>query len=162
MELLPEWAPNLHPMIVHFPIALILAAIGADLLSMVVRRWEWTRPATVALYLVGGASTVVTYVTGTWAAGSVTVTADAQSVLTEHANLGWWTMWFFGVYALVRLGARLWPRTRGRAVRRAGGPRHDGDGRRGAIVHAPGPGDVRGARHAGGRAGDRRAQSGRL
>ena len=33
MELVPEWAPNIHPMIVHFPIAILLAAIGADLLG---------------------------------------------------------------------------------------------------------------------------------
>jgi uncharacterized membrane protein len=114
MDLIPEWAPNIHPMIVHFPIALILTAIGADLLSLAIRRWDWLRPATVALYLVGGASAVFTYFTGTWAADSVSVAAEAQSVLTEHSNLGWWTMWFFGVYALVRLGAHLWPRTRGR------------------------------------------------
>lgn len=113
MELIPEWAPNVHPMLVHFPIAFILGAIAADVLSLVVRKWEWLRPMTVALYVVGGASTVVTYVTGTWAADSVSVSAQAQSVLTEHADLGWWTMWFFGLYALVRLGATLWSKTRG-------------------------------------------------
>jgi uncharacterized membrane protein len=116
MELIPDWAPNLHPMIVRFPIAFVIGAIGADLLSLVVRRWDWLRPATVALYAVGGASAVFTYLSGTWAADSVSVSAEAQSVLTDHANLGWWTMWFFGVYALVRLGAHLWSRPRGRRV----------------------------------------------
>jgi uncharacterized membrane protein len=108
MELLPEWAPNVHPMIVHFPIALLLAAIGADVLALVVRRWDWLQPATVALYVAGGASAVATYFTGTWAANTVSVPAAAEPVLTEHANLGWWTMWFFGVYVLVRLGLSLW------------------------------------------------------
>ena len=112
MELIPEWAPNIHPMIVHFPIALLVGALGADLLSLVLRRWDWLRPATVALYVAGGASAVLTYFTGTWAADSVSVPAEAQSVLTEHADLAWWTMWFFGVYALVRLGAHAWSRTR--------------------------------------------------
>lgn len=116
MELIPDWAPNIHPMIVHFPIAFILGAIGADLLSFFVRRWEWLRPATVALYGVGGASTVLTYFTGRWAADSMSVAAEAQPLLTEHSNLGWWTMWFFGIYALVRLGAHLWPEARGRAI----------------------------------------------
>ncbi|MFB6231512.1 MAG: DUF2231 domain-containing protein [Salinibacter sp.] len=114
MELIPDWAPNIHPMIVHFPIALIVGALGADIFSLVLRRWEWLRPATVALYVVGGASAVVTYFTGTWAADAVSVPAEAQPVLTEHSNLAWWTMWFFGVYALVRLGTHLWSRTRGR------------------------------------------------
>ncbi len=120
MELIPDWAPNLHPMIVHFPIAFIVGALGADLLALLVRRWEWLRPATVALYVIGGASAVLTYLTGTWAADAVSVPAEAQSVLTEHSNLAWWTMWFFGVYALVRLGVHLWPRTRGRIGVRAG------------------------------------------
>jgi uncharacterized membrane protein len=116
MELVPEWAPNIHPMIVHFPIAFIVGAIGADLLSLAVRRWDWLRPATVALYVVGGAGAVFTYFTGTWAADAVSVPAEAQSVLTEHSNLAWWTMWFFGAYALVRLGAHLWPKARNRVV----------------------------------------------
>ncbi|MFB6272337.1 MAG: DUF2231 domain-containing protein [Salinibacter sp.] len=116
MELVPEWAPNIHPMIVHFPIAFVFGAIGADLLALLVRRWDWLRPATVALYVVGGASAVFTYFTGTWAASAVSVPAEVQPVLTEHANLAWWTMWFFGVYALVRLGAHLWSRTRGQVA----------------------------------------------
>lgn len=114
MELLPQWAPNIHPLIVHFPIALLVVALGADVLALLVRRWGWLRPATVALYVVGGASAALTYLTGTWAADTVSLSAAAQSVLTEHANLGWWTMWFFGAYALVRLGVYLWPKTRGR------------------------------------------------
>lgn len=116
MELIPDWAPNIHPMIVHFPIALILGAIGADLLALLFRRWDWLRPATVALYVAGGASAVLTYFTGTWAADAVSVPAEAQPVLTEHSNLAWWTMWFFGVYALIRLGAHLWSKTRGQVA----------------------------------------------
>lgn len=109
MELLPEWAPNLHPLIVHFPIAFILGAIGADLLSLLIPRWDWLRSSTIVLYLIAGASAVVTYVTGTWAADTVSVSAEVQSLLTEHSDLGWWTMWVFGVYGLVRLGLHLWP-----------------------------------------------------
>jgi len=101
-------------MMVHFPIALLLAAIGADGMALVLRRWKWLRPATVALYVAGGASAVLTYFTGTWAAEAVSVPAAAEAVLSKHANLGWWTMWFFGGYALVRLGVHLWPTTRGR------------------------------------------------
>lgn len=116
MEFVPDWAPNIHPMIVHFPIALILGGIGADLLALIFRRWDWLRPATVALYVVGGASAVFTYFTGTWAADAVSVPAEAQPVFTEHSNLAWWTMWFFGAYALVRLGTHLWSKTHGQVA----------------------------------------------
>ena len=29
MNLVPDWAPNIHPLLVHFPIALLCAAEGA-------------------------------------------------------------------------------------------------------------------------------------
>ncbi len=114
MELLPEWAPNLHPLVVHFPIAFILGAIGADLISLLIPRWDWLRSSTIVLYFIAGASAVVTYFTGTWAADTVSVSAEVQSLLTDHSDLGWWTMWFFGVYGLVRLGLHLWPGLRDR------------------------------------------------
>jgi uncharacterized membrane protein len=75
-------------MVVHFPIALLLAGIGADVMALVLRRWSWLRPATVALYVAGGASAVLTYFTGTWAAEAVSVPAAAEAVLSQHANLG--------------------------------------------------------------------------
>jgi uncharacterized membrane protein len=38
MNLVPEWAPNVHPLVVHFPIALVIAAALADALALAVRR----------------------------------------------------------------------------------------------------------------------------
>jgi uncharacterized membrane protein len=110
--MLPEWAPNLHPMIVHFPLALLSAAVVADVLSFAVRRWSWLRPASIGLYVLGGASAVVTYVTGRWAAESVRIPTEAEPLFGEYANLGWWTMWFFGLYAVVRLGTQWYEPTR--------------------------------------------------
>ena len=34
MQLIPEWAPNIHPLIIHFPIALLLFAVFTDTLSV--------------------------------------------------------------------------------------------------------------------------------
>jgi uncharacterized membrane protein len=112
MQLVPEWAPNIHPMFVHFPIALLFTAVAVDFLALVIRRWDWLRPAAVTVYVFGGVSTVATYFTGKWAADSIMLPAEAQTVLTEHADLAWWTMWGFGLYALVRLGAVLYEKTR--------------------------------------------------
>ena len=115
-RMLPEWAPNLHPLIVHFPLALLFVAVGADVLSFVVRRWTWLRPAALGLYVLGAISAVLTYVTGNWAADSVRVPAEVEALLTEHADLAWWTMLFFATYALVRLGAATYDKTRDRTA----------------------------------------------
>lgn len=112
MEFVPEWAPNAHPMFVHFPIALLFTAVLIDFLALVIRPWRWLRPAAVTLYVVGAISAVVTYFTGQAAADSVMLPAQAQTVLTDHADLATWTVWFFGLYALVRLGAAGYRKTR--------------------------------------------------
>jgi uncharacterized membrane protein len=112
MQLVPEWAPNIHPMFVHFPIALLFTAVAVDFLALVVRPWRWLRPAAVTIYVLGAVSTIVTYFTGKAAADSVTLPAEAQTVLTTHANLAWWTMWAAGLYALGRLGTVFYERTR--------------------------------------------------
>ena len=40
-ELLPPWAPNLHPIVVHFPIAWLTAALIVDLIALVLPRAAW-------------------------------------------------------------------------------------------------------------------------
>jgi uncharacterized membrane protein len=112
MQLVPDWAPNIHPVIVHFPIALLFTGVGIDFLALVVRPWRWLRRAAVTIYVLAAVSLIVTYFTGKAAADSVTLPAEAQAVLTTHSRLAWWTMWTFGLYALVRLGTLFYERTR--------------------------------------------------
>lgn len=50
MNLVPEWAPNVHPLIVHFPIALLFAAVLVDAAALAVRRrYPGVRYAAVGL-----------------------------------------------------------------------------------------------------------------
>ncbi len=110
MELLPEWAPNIHPMLVHFPIAILGIAIFFDFVSFFLpreKKW-WTEEATAFLYGIGAVAAIIAYYTGTLAADSVMLPAEAQSVLTEHADLAWITIWFYGLYAIARIAATWW------------------------------------------------------
>jgi len=114
--LLPEWVPNAHPLIVHFPIALIFVAIAADALALWLgERWETGQEVATGLFVATGLSAVVSYFSGTWAADTVTIaTSGAAQTLSVHASWAWYTMLSTGGYALVRtLGVVVpWMRAR--------------------------------------------------
>ena len=106
MDFIPQWAPNIHPMLVHFPIAILGIAIFFDFVSFFLpdkQKW-WNEETTAYLYGVGAAIAIVVYFTGEAAADSVTLPAKAQTILSEHADWATWAVWFYGLYA----AARIW------------------------------------------------------
>ncbi|MFQ5570490.1 MAG: DUF2231 domain-containing protein [Rhodothermales bacterium] len=117
MDIIPDWAPNIHPLLVHFPIALLFAAVLLDLAALLFREHEGLRVSTVVVYVMGALGALASYLTGKHAGDSLMLPAEANTVLTDHADWAAWTVWFFGIYALVRLGA-LWKNREGKlAVR---------------------------------------------
>ncbi|MCH8246710.1 MAG: hypothetical protein IH951_09920 [Bacteroidetes bacterium] len=99
---LPEWAPNIHPLLVHFPIALLFVAVALDGTGLLLRRRPFFRQAAVLLYVLGGIAVFVTFLAGKQAADLVFLSTEGNAVLTEHADLALWTVWFFGVFAILR------------------------------------------------------------
>lgn len=114
--LLPEWVPNAHPLIVHFPIAFLFLAAAVDALAVVLReRWRTGREVAAGLYGMAALSTVGTYLSGTWAVPTVAIdTAAAAQTLSTHATWAWYTTVFAGAYGLVRAAAVLVPAARAR------------------------------------------------
>lgn len=103
MNLIPEWAPNIHPMVVHFPIALLVVAAGMNLLTFFIPEKWWDEWKNTILYGLGAIAAIVVYFTGQSAADSVFLPAEAQSVLNHHADWALWTVWYFGLYAVARI-----------------------------------------------------------
>ena len=106
MQLVPEWAPNIHPMFVHFPLALLFTAVLIDFFALLARPWKWLRTVAATLYTVGAISAIVTYFTGQQAADLVSPPPEAQPILTEHADLescleavGTKRIWLFSSHA---------------------------------------------------------------
>ena len=59
MNLVPDWAPNIHPLLVHFPIALLYAAIAVDLVGCACWCNKPLRQAATLLYGLGAVGAIV-------------------------------------------------------------------------------------------------------
>lgn len=104
---LPDWAPNLHPLLVHFPIALLVTAVAVDLLAVCIRDASFTRRAT-GFYALGATLLCVTYLSGRDAAATVFTPGMAHAIVQEHWAWAMWTTFYF----IALTGARLLGRRR--------------------------------------------------
>jgi uncharacterized membrane protein len=99
--LIPSWAPNLHPLVIHFPIVLVLTAAVVDMVDVAFERSAWLKVATTTLYVTGALSLIVAYVTGLQAAGTVLIPGMAYPVIAEHRQWALVTMTYcIGIAAL--------------------------------------------------------------
>jgi len=103
MSLLPDWAPNIHPLIVHFPIALLFAAALIDTIGLFLKEKDFWRKAAMGLYALGALGAVAAFFSGRQAADSVFLPTDANALLTEHADLGQWVFYLFAAYSIIRV-----------------------------------------------------------
>lgn len=102
MPFLPSWAPSVHPLIIHFPIALLIFAILFDVVSWRRPQSAWLKSTTLSLYVLGGLSAIGAFISGRLAADVAAVPPQAHGTLSEHADLGLFTAIFFTLYALLR------------------------------------------------------------
>jgi len=103
MPLIPSWAPNIHPLVIHFPIVLLMTAAVVDLVDVTFERSPWLKAATTTLYVTGAISLIVAFVTGTQAGSTVLVPGMAYPVLKAHRQWALVTMAYCIVVAALRL-----------------------------------------------------------
>jgi uncharacterized membrane protein len=98
--------PNVHAVIVHFPVALLPAALLFDLGSLVFRRRIWMERAASGLYFVGTLAAAVAYLSGEKASEAMWVFSEAaQSAIADHEDLALLTLVAFAVITLLRIAA---------------------------------------------------------
>lgn len=78
---------NIHPLFVHFPIALLLSAIAFYLLGILFRRESLLGTGKWTLFA-GTLSAVITVWTGLQAAGTVAHGGDTHQIMMAHQYLG--------------------------------------------------------------------------
>ncbi len=100
-------APNIHPALVHFPIALVLTAALLDALAALWGKDSLRTAAGVLwiLALVGGAAAIGT---GLWAQHTVFIpNALADDAIEDHETAGWITAGLVAAIALWRIVLRF-------------------------------------------------------
>ncbi len=101
--LIPEWAPNVHPLLVHFPLVLLLGAILVQIGEFFIPWLKQNSWITTLAYGLGWISGIVTYFAGKAAADSVTVADNVIPALSRHADLATQTIAVFGAVLLIRI-----------------------------------------------------------
>jgi len=101
--MLPDWIPNIHPFVVHFPIALLVVAVLFDMARLWFRQQSWLHNAVIALYTTGTIGLVAAFWSGRQAVETVSVTGNAVPVVTSHEDWALYTLIFFGIFTAIRL-----------------------------------------------------------
>lgn len=89
----------LHPMIVHFPIALFFAAVGLEIVSRFTQRDLFQKIA-FANYALATVAAIVAAIFGTISSNIIPHNEEIHSLMQVHQTLGWLTV---AVFALVTI-----------------------------------------------------------
>ena len=98
---------TLHPLLVHFPIGLIVTAAVIDIAALGTDPRSALRRTATGLYLAGAAGLLAAYFTGRSDAALVRIPGPAHAVVGEHWTWALRTTVYLGVFALGRLGLDL-------------------------------------------------------
>jgi uncharacterized membrane protein len=62
--MIPDWIPNIHPLVVHFPIALLVIAVLFDAARIYFKEESWLQKMVLALYATGSAGLIAAFWSG--------------------------------------------------------------------------------------------------
>jgi uncharacterized membrane protein len=93
---------HLHPMLVHFPIALLMVGLVADVAGLLTKREFYTRMGMILLFL-GTAGLIAAYFSGHQAAEGLMETGPLSMAVETHEDAALLTVWLMVATALVRV-----------------------------------------------------------
>lgn len=104
----------IHPMLVHFPIALLITGFAAELAGLLTGK-EWLTRAALLLLILGTAGAISAVVTGQREEDKIVETPAIEHTLEEHEEAGEFTMWLFIAIAAARI-VTAWRKSLPKAV----------------------------------------------
>lgn len=112
MSLIPDWAPNVHPLLVHFPLSLLLVATLVDCAGVWRPSHASTRDSATWLYCGGALMAMAAYFSGLEAAEAMRVGPDTRAAVDAHFGWADRTTWFFVFFASFRMAlSYIWRST---------------------------------------------------
>ncbi|MFZ2322719.1 MAG: DUF2231 domain-containing protein [Ignavibacteriaceae bacterium] len=93
---------HLHPMIVHFPIALLIVGFLADAIGLIFKK-DFFIKAGLYLLIFGTLGVVAAYLSGNYAGAGVTEAGALKQALETHEEAATLTLWLMIGAALVRI-----------------------------------------------------------
>lgn len=97
---------HLHPMIVHFPIALLIVGFIADAAGIIFKK-EFYSKAGFYLLILGTLGVVAAYISGNFAGEGVTETGALGKALDVHKEAAELSLWLMTGVAVIRIALVL-------------------------------------------------------
>jgi uncharacterized membrane protein len=101
--MLPEWLPNIHPLIIHFPIVLLLFYPFIEALRLRFNDSIALKKGALWILSIGVLSLIFSFLSGEQAIESVQLTGGAVPVATEHELWARNTLIFYSIWFTVHL-----------------------------------------------------------
>jgi len=117
MQLIPSWAPNIHPMIIHFPIVLVMLAAAADLVHLVRPSLRTLSGTSTWLYSLGALAACAAFLSGRLASSTVFIPGMAHSLIENHEQWALAGTIGLALVAVLRIAARWTRMADGRGAR---------------------------------------------
>lgn len=97
---------HLHPMIVHFPIALLIVGFLSDLVGLLTKR-EFFTQAGFYLFTLGALGVIAAFITGSQAGDGIVEAGALKRALETHEGAAELTIWVVSIAAVFRIALFL-------------------------------------------------------